>query len=124
MRARLERILGSSNDVVFIAADSGGALLGWVHGFLSQLLESDRRVEIGGLVVDERFHRKGIGRQLIRRIEDWAGEHSVLQISVRCRQSRTEANAFYESLGFRAAKTQVAFRKTIDGAGLTARKKQ
>lgn len=110
---RLQRLLASSNDAVLVAEGVQGTLVGWIHGFLSQLLESDYRVEIGGLVVDDCVRRQGVGRELIRHLEDWALGQSVAQISVRCRQNRTEAHAFYESLGYRPAKTQIAFRKAI-----------
>jgi GNAT superfamily N-acetyltransferase len=113
MQLRLQRLLASSSDVVFVAEFADGALIGWIHGVLSQFVESDYRVEIGGLVVDARFHRKGIGRDLVERVEDWALEHGVAQASVRCQTARAEAHRFYEGLGYSRAKTQVVFRKSL-----------
>lgn len=113
MRERLQKLLASPNDVVFVAEAADGALAGWVHGFLSQLLESDFRVEIGGLVVDEQCHRQGIGRALVKWVEEWAAEHSAKEVSVRCRTTRPQAHQFYETLGFQVAKTQIAFRKKL-----------
>jgi GNAT superfamily N-acetyltransferase len=107
-------LLASPNDLVLVAESSEGLLVGWTHAFLSQLLESDYRVEIGGLVVDKNFQRHGVGRELIRRIEQWAADHGVKQISVRCKTSRLEAHQFYENLDYRAAKTQTAFRKSLN----------
>jgi GNAT superfamily N-acetyltransferase len=112
MRKRL-RLLTDSDNVVFVAESADGDLLGWVHGILSRFLESDLRVEIAGLVVDERFHRKGIGRALMERVEAWAVDRGVAQASVRCRTTRLEAHRFYEGLGFSPAKTQVVFRKSL-----------
>ena len=57
MLPRVQRLLASASDVVFVAELANGGLAGWIHGVLSQFLESDYRVEIGGLVVDEQFHR-------------------------------------------------------------------
>lgn len=116
MRLRLQRLLASSSDVIFVAELSSGGLVGWIHGVLSQFLESDHRVEIGGLVVDERFHRQAVGRGLVQRVEDWAVEHGVMQASVRCRTTRAEAHLFYESLGYKQNKTQIVFRKTLSAA--------
>jgi GNAT superfamily N-acetyltransferase len=113
MRPRLKRILTDPRNVVFVGESADGNLVGWIHGTLSQLLESDYRVEIAGLVVDERFRRKGIGRDLMERVEAWAVDHGVAQASVRCRTTRLEAHRFYESLGFSPAKTQVVFRKSL-----------
>jgi ribosomal protein S18 acetylase RimI-like enzyme len=111
VRARLERLLHSSGNLLLIAEGSGGELVGWIHGFLCQLLEADYRVEIGGLVVDERFRRNGIGCQLVKAIEDWAAEHGRVELSVRCREERTGAHGFYKALQFQHTKTQFVFRK-------------
>jgi GNAT superfamily N-acetyltransferase len=113
MKLRLQRLLSSPNDVVFVAESVDTGLVGWIHGVLSQFLESDYRVEIGGLVVDERFHRKGVGRDLVRKVESWAIERGAVQASVRCNTTRTGAHSFYESLGFDRAKTQIVFRKSL-----------
>lgn len=117
MRLRLQRLLTSSSDVVFVArADPGSELIGWIQGSLTQYLESDYRVEIAGLIVDERFRRNGIGRCLVTRVEEWAAERGAVQASVRCRTTRPEARLFYESLGYTPVKTQVAFRKPLSHA--------
>jgi GNAT superfamily N-acetyltransferase len=116
MRLRLQRLLASSTDVVFVADSPQGGLVGWIHGVRSQFLESDYRVEIGGLVVDERFHRQGVGRDLVHRIENWAVEHGVMYASVRCRTTRPEAHLFYEALKYKQTKTQIVFRKSLSTA--------
>jgi GNAT superfamily N-acetyltransferase len=113
MRMRLKRLLASSSDVVFVAESADDGLIGWIHGVLSQFVESDYRVEIGGLVVDERFQRKGVGRDLVERVEGWAVEHGVGQASVRCRTTRTGSHRFYERLGYSQTKTQLVFRKSL-----------
>jgi len=113
MRLRLRRLLASPSDAVFVAESADCGLAGWIHGALSQFLESEQRVEIGGLVVDERFHRQGVGRGLVERVEDWAVERGVMQAVVRCRTTRAEAHRFYESLGYDQAKTQIVFRKQL-----------
>lgn len=109
--ARLMRMIDSPDDCLLVAEDPSGKLAGWIHGFLSQLLESDYRVEIGGLLVDEAHRRNGIGRRLVRAVDDWA-----VAVSVRCREGRAESHKFYESLLFRHTKTQRVFRKRAGNA--------
>lgn len=111
IRARLMRMIDSPADRLLVAADARGNLAGWIHGFLSQLLESDFRVEIGGLLVDEKRRRNGVGRRLVRALDDWAVERGAAELSVRCREERAESHKFYESLLFRHTKTQRVFRK-------------
>jgi len=113
LRARLQRLLASSSDAVFVAERAAGGLVGWIHGVLSQFLESEYRVEIGGLVVDARFRRQGIGSDLVRRVEAWGLGHGVAQASVRCRTTRPESHRFYENLGYSQTKTQIVFRKVL-----------
>lgn len=110
---RLSRILGSPRDCVLVAVEESGAVVGWIHGFQSQLLESDFRVEIGGLIVDPRCRRRGIGRSLVQRLEQWAIEEGVPELGVRCREERVESHQFYESLGLVRTKTQRVFRKRL-----------
>ena len=117
VRARLLRMVDSPTDCLLVAEDRSGKLVGWIHGFLSQLLESDYRVEIGGLVVDETCRRKGIGGQLVRAIDAWAVERGADELSVRCREERIESHKFYESMSFKHTKTQHVFRKRIGGCG-------
>jgi GNAT superfamily N-acetyltransferase len=112
----MARMMGASEDCLLVAEGSDGELAGWIHGFLHQLLESDYRVEIGGLIVDERWRRSGLGRRLVQAIEDWAVERGATELSVRCREERAESHTFYESLSFRHAKTQRVFRKRLSNA--------
>jgi GNAT superfamily N-acetyltransferase len=113
IRYRLDRLLKSPSDAVFVAESGDGPLAGWIHGTLSQFLESDYRLEIAGLVVDELWQRRGIGRALVSRVEEWAVGHGVEQASVRCRTTRAEAHQFYQSLGYTPTKTQIVFRKPL-----------
>ena len=116
IRARMARMFGSSEDSLLVAERPNGDLVGWIHGLLCQLLESDYRVEIGGLIVDERCRRSGVGRLLVQAIEDWAAKHGATELSVRCREERTETHKFYERLSFRHIKTQRVFRKRLTNA--------
>lgn len=110
---RLGTLLRSATDKVLVAESSSGLVVGWVHGYLSQLIESNYRVEIGGLVVTANARREGIGRRLITEIETWAKERGAMELSVRCRADREEAHRFYEQLGFACLKTQKVFRKQV-----------
>ena len=116
LRARMDRMFRSNDDCLLVAESPNGKVAGWIHGFLCQLLESDYRVEIGGLIVDERCRRSGVGRRLVGAIEDWAAEHGATELSVRCRDERRESHKFYESLLFRHIKTQRVFRKCLCNA--------
>ena len=112
LHARLERILATPENAVFVA-EADGAVVGWLHVFLRPLLESELTAEIGGLVVAPASRRLGAGRHLITAAESWAQAHGARLLAVRCRTERVEGNRFYEALGFRVAKVQNVWRKPL-----------
>jgi GNAT superfamily N-acetyltransferase len=99
IRDRLQRILNTPDDAVFVA-EADSAVIGWLHVFLRPLLESDLSAEIGGLVVSRAARRHGVGRRLVAAAETWAQAHGAKLLTVRCRTERVEGNRFYEALSF------------------------
>jgi GNAT superfamily N-acetyltransferase len=110
--ARLEYLLGRSEHLVLVAEITGG-VAGWIHASEQSLLESGLRCEIIGLVVAATQRAKGIGRRLVGRVERWAAERGVEQLSVRSNITRSESHPFYERLGYVTTKTQHVYRKQI-----------
>jgi N-acetylglutamate synthase-like GNAT family acetyltransferase len=103
-RKRLEDILASESDFVWVYEDNG-KIMGWLHLFLAIRLASPKFAEIGGLVVDESCRRSGIGGKLVGEAILWSRQNN-LSLRVRCNFNREEANKFYRSLGFETKKTQ------------------
>ena len=110
---RFSRIESDPDHAVFVAEKSAGCLAGWVHVYVGKLIESDRRAEIGGLVVDREARRAGIGRALMTRAQEWAVQNELKLVSLRCNSLRSDAPRFYESIGYRNSKTQINFRKEL-----------
>jgi GNAT superfamily N-acetyltransferase len=110
---RLERLLASSQDIVLVAESATGETVGWLHGAEQELLESGRRCEILGLVIDPAHRGQGIGRCLVAAVEAWARARDLKQMTVRSNVVRTESHPFYERLGYARAKTQHAYRKRL-----------
>ena len=110
--ARLSRILLRS-DQQFTVAELDGCLAGWVHAVISEYIESDRFVVIGGLVVDKNHRMKGTGRMLMDHAERWAREQGCLIVRLRSSSTRTAAHKFYEALGYTNIKTQYSFIKSL-----------
>jgi GNAT superfamily N-acetyltransferase len=111
MRERLERFLQLEEHAVFVAETS--EVVGWIHGAEYELLEVGRHAEIWGLVVADGQRGKGVGRQLIDAVEEWARDRGLDEISVRSNVIRPESHPFYERLGFTRYKTQHAYRKRL-----------
>jgi GNAT superfamily N-acetyltransferase len=110
---RLVRLLGCDEELVLVAEVSPGQVVGWLHGGERELLESGRRCEILGLVVDGAHRGRGVGRRLVQAAEAWASTRGLDQMAVRSNVGRAESHPFYESLGYVRAKTQHAYRKRL-----------
>jgi GNAT superfamily N-acetyltransferase len=110
-------LLARTEEMVLVAELAPGQVIGWVHGSEHELLEIGRRCEILGLVVDERYRKRGVGRRLIAALEQWAVSRGLEQMSVRSNAVRSESHPFYESLGYARAKTQYSYRKQLSEQG-------
>jgi GNAT superfamily N-acetyltransferase len=111
---RLGRLLGRDEELVLVAEEIGGDVVGWLHGSEQELLESGRRCEILGLVVDGTHRGRGVGRRLVQAVEAWASARGLDQMAVRSNVARAESHPFYERLGYVRTKTQHAYRKHLE----------
>jgi GNAT superfamily N-acetyltransferase len=105
MKRCLQEILENKDHVVFVLTNQH-QITGWIHGIYSLRIESGSFVEIGGLVIDLAFRRRGLGKLLVDKIIEWSLSRNCRTIRVRCNIIRKEANAFYHSIGFEEIKQQ------------------
>jgi ribosomal protein S18 acetylase RimI-like enzyme len=110
---RLGRLLQRPEDLVVVAEAPLRRVVGWLHGMDQELLESERRCEILGLVVDAECRGQGVGRVLVAAAEAWAASRGLALMTVRSNVTRSESHPFYERLGYLKIKTQHAYRKRL-----------
>ena len=96
------------------AERAGGTVIGWIYVYLIRSLLDDPHAEIGGLIVDEGYRGQRVGERLLKHAEQWAGEHGCCAVSVHSNVIRKDAHRFYERLGYRVLKTQLALRHDLD----------
>lgn len=77
-------------------------LFGSVMGILCQDTVGECRpfVVLENLIVSPKYRKMGLGKRLIIFIEDWARENNSYFVMFMSLAKRTEAHAFYESLGY------------------------
>lgn len=108
---RLEAILASNDDTLFVAEGSNGAPVGWLHVFAAHRIGSESFAEIGGLVVAAEARRLGIGRTLVEAAQQWAEGTALTALRVRSSVAREGAHRFYTDLGFEEIKRQRVYRR-------------
>ena len=113
LRGPLARLLGRLDQSVLVTTDNSGTIVGWIHVGEQDLLESGRRAEILGLVVDANARGQGVGRALVAEAERWAAARGLREMSVRSNVVRAEAHPFYEAVGYRRIKTQHVYKKKL-----------
>ena len=112
-RASIERILTMDGHTAMVA-EMEGVIVGWIHFYVSAILElPETFVEIGGLVVDDRFRGKRIGSSLVEAAEQWTRDQGLCDLRVRSASHRAAAHEFYLKLGFTLKKTQMRFEKAL-----------
>ena len=104
----IKNVINHEDRTAFVA-EYNDKIVGWINASQSVMIEVMPYCEINGLVVDEDFHGKGIGKLLIERIKQWAKKKGNNKLSLRCNVKRIEAHKFYSHLGFRDMKKQTNF---------------
>ena len=104
--------LDSAREVVFVA-ELDGQVAGYVHAEVYSLLYFEPMANILGLAVSSAFRRKGVGKALMQRAEDWARERGMKEIRLNSGGTRKEAHEFYRAIGFDDEKVQIKFLKEV-----------
>ena len=102
----------AAQHAIFVA-ESGKAVVGWLHVSVTPLLEVALCAEVNGLIVDEKQRSLGAGAKLLAAAERWAAKNGCKNMSVRSNVIRDRAHAFYLRNGYEHYKTQKAFRKSL-----------
>ena len=109
---RMEQISRLRDQALFVA-ENDGTIVGWVHVYARAVLEHDVAAEVVGIVVDPNARRQGIGKALLARVEQWAKEHGLDCVRIGSASHRTDAHAFYETLGYQKYKKHHRFMKEL-----------
>lgn len=94
--------------------DQTGNILGYVEAEAYESIYSDPGLNVLGLAVFPFAQGRGIGRQLMERVETLARTHNYSFIRLSSASHRKEAHVFYEHIGYEGNKTQKRFLKIMD----------
>lgn len=108
---RLTRLLPKP-DYTAVVAESDGDVVGLVIVHLEHGLEYDAiDGRIMGLVIDERWRGRGLGKRLMREMERWCQERGAGRVLLTSGNRRADAHKFYDALGYE--RTGVRFIKRL-----------
>ena len=113
IRKRLDDIRAQGNGEVYVAVVPPDVVVGWVQVFALLLVEVPPLAEVGGIVVDSRYRRIGVGRSLMEAAELWARQNGLATLRLRAHGQRDDARAFYRRLGYGELAASTLFSKVL-----------
>jgi PhnO protein len=86
---------------MFIADSAEAGPVGFINIHVQRLLHHCGKVaEIQELYIDPSHRRQGLGRELMRKSEDFARKEGCVLLEVAAQNRRTDTHLFYEQSGF------------------------
>jgi ribosomal protein S18 acetylase RimI-like enzyme len=112
---RVERI-AADRTTWLVVAELGEELAGFGVLHVQNLVERDEPgCEVAGLVVGERFRRRGVGEALMGALEEEARARGGKVMVLNTAHRRADAHAFYEAIGYEH--TGRRYAKPLTGTG-------
>ena len=110
--SRLAKLHGEGN-VVVVASNAREEIVGLASAVSFAVIHTDTPVAyIIALVTDEKVRGQGIGRQMVRGLEEWARDRGCPRLSVTSGEHRHDAHAFYSRSGY--PRTGRRFTKNLE----------
>lgn len=109
---RLEMILGSNKDKIFVA-EYGGKVIGYIHACDYDVIYGPSMKNILGLAVDSHYRKLGAGKALLTAAENWAKETGSAGVRLCSGAQRKGAHEFYKRCGYICSKEQLNFKKYV-----------
>lgn len=109
-KSQLNKVLDTSWNKIFVAVIDN-QVVGYVHAAEYECTYMDSLKNIMALAVDSSYRELGVGKELMKAVENWAketGSHGVRLVSGH---NRTGAHTFYQRCGYQMRKEQKNFIK-------------
>ena len=75
-------------------------LVGVLSGWLTVRLYSGRQLEIDNVIVDKSMQSKGLGKQVLQWIEQWAKQRGCLSVELNTYVHNSRSHKFYFNQGY------------------------
>lgn len=109
-KEKLKELLESDKDKILVALIDN-IIVGYVHANNHDVIYAPHMKNIMGIAVSSNVKKQGIGRALLKAIEEWAQESGACGIRIVSGATRTGAHEFYRHCGYEGGKQQINFKK-------------
>ncbi len=113
IRRRLERILGTTDHVVFLAFERPHGVVGMLHASVAIGLTHRPRVELHAIVVANAHRCAGTGRMLLERVHNWALRRGIDDVATQLQRHRKAAHLFFGKLGYSVVSELRAYQRDL-----------
>lgn len=112
----------ANGDACLFVAEHHSQVVGFAQGFIRQapdipVIVPRRYGVVDDVVVREGFRRSGVGRSLVKRVEQWVLEKGVFQVELNVWEFNKGAMAFYEEVGYLTASRKMQRWLSEDAGG-------
>ena len=105
-------VLSRLPEHVTFVAEVDGQIVGLTGAYMDYALEiSGSYGRLMGLVVEDRFRGRGIGKRLLEFVEGWLRDRGAARITLTSGKQRADAHRFYRNLGYE--ETGLRFAKKL-----------
>jgi len=112
-KKQIEKLLINPDHHIIFVAEEEEIVVGYAHAELYETLYSEPMLNVLALAINQNYQQKGIGKQLMQRIEQVASERNLIAVRLNSGETRHGAHKFYESIGYSSDKNQKRFLKII-----------
>ena len=112
-RRQLAHILARPTDRVWVACETDGRVIGFLHAADYETIHTGSLKNIISLAVEESSRGTGVGRLLLDAVENWAREEGCEAVRLVSGFNRVKAHAFYAHCGYNMRKEQKNFIKYL-----------
>ncbi|MDI1243025.1 MAG: GNAT family N-acetyltransferase [bacterium] len=118
-RSEMMDILSHPESQLVLVADAGqGQLIGFLEASIRPFVEDCRTDHVGyleGWFVESEHRKIGVGRELVRNAENWAGQKGCTEMASDAEVGNEESLNAHAKLGYEVTSKLVHLRKELPG---------
>lgn len=115
VRRRLDRVLSSTDHIVYVAMERPHGVAGFVHAATRVTLGERPYCAIEAICVSSAHRRNGLGRGLLERAQGWAIRRGLDDVVIEAGRHRKVAHAFFGRMGYTMVGEHRIYRRDLAG---------